>query len=178
MTLSKVNKQWEENGVLRTPSKTKKQPQRVIKTFDDFDRDTVRKIITKSYEENRIITLPDLRTEFLRVKEDSRQEAIRLKLLHPSLPDPPTEKFSCCQETFNKYVHLLGYKYGKIDTRKAIIQRPDIVKWRGSYIRRIRENDAAPVPKKLVYLGNVFNKINPVLKNLMNFFFSLTFNCR
>jgi len=157
-TMKRVHKQWLEKSCV-TGAKPVVQPKRKLLTFDNFDKSTVRNILTKSYEEGRVITFPELYNEFMRVKEETRNEEIRLKRLHPELPEVG-ETFTCCLKTFKKFVKLLGYKYGKIDTRASIIQRPDIVQWRGRYLRRLRENAASENPKKIIYSDETWIDVN------------------
>jgi len=157
-TLISIKKEWHEKSCV-TGSKPVVQPKRKILTFDSFDKMTVRNLLTKSYEEGKVITFPELYQQFMRVKEETRQEELRLKAMHPEFPEV-NGPFTCCLKTFKRFVKLLGYKYGKIDTRASIIQRPDIVQWRGRYLRRLRENSASEKPKKLIYLDETWIDVN------------------
>jgi len=151
LTMKNVRKEWTEKSCV-TGGKPKVQPKRKLLTFDSFDKSTVKNILTKSYEEGRVMTFIELYNELMRVKAETRQEEIRLKALHPEFPEVG-EPFTCCLKSFKRFVKLLGYTYAKIDTRAGIIQRPDIVEWRGRYLRHLRENAAKETPKKLIYLG-------------------------
>jgi hypothetical protein len=54
-------------------------------------------------------------------------------------------------ETFRKLLHRIGFMYGRINKRLAIVQRPDVVNRRGEYLKRLRENENSPNPKPLLY---------------------------
>jgi len=83
-TLHHVRKQWKEKQCV-SGGKKPVQPKRKLLTFDGFDKLTVHNLITKAYAEGRVITFLELFNEFMPVKEETRQEELRLKALHPEL---------------------------------------------------------------------------------------------
>jgi hypothetical protein len=150
-TLSAVSTRYVQTGSLQTP-KRKRFPNRKLITFDSFDNDMTRRIIKDSYAANKVLTFDEIYTKFMQTKADAREQQVEAKRINPARPEPDPV-FTCSKQTFRKYVKILGYKYGKIDGRAAVIQRPEIVQWRGHYLRKLRTNRNDPNPKKLVYLG-------------------------
>jgi len=59
------------------------------------------------------------------------------------------------KKTFHRLLKIMGYCFRKIDNRQAVLQREDLTKWRGRYLKRLRDNEKTAVPKKLVYIDEV-----------------------
>jgi len=71
---------------------------------------------------------------------------------------PEKEIFKCSIITFRRLLRLMGYRFKRIDNRAKVMQRPELTKWRGRYLKRLRKNDEETTPKKLVYLDEVSTK--------------------
>lgn len=68
-------------------------------------------------------------------------------------------------------MHKIGYKFGTVDLRVAILQREDIIRWRGRFLKRLRENERDPNKKKLytqVRTSSVYLYKNIVFVGLVN----------
>lgn len=71
--------------------------------------------------------------------------------------------FTCSEWTFRKILRKLGYKYGKINMRDAILIRPDIVTWRGKYLNALRKNKLSQNPMKIIYLDGAYDLIFQII---------------
>jgi hypothetical protein len=50
----------------------------------------------------------------------------------------------------------MGFKYGKINERDGIVQRPDIFLLRGRFLNELWKNAASDNPMPLVYLDETY----------------------
>jgi hypothetical protein len=60
------------------------------------------------------------------------------------------EKRLMSLETFGKLLHQVGFMYGRINKRLAIVQIPDVVNHRADFLKRLRENQNSANPKPLL----------------------------
>lgn len=67
------------------------------------------------------------------------------------------EGFTIGSKTFAKVLKDMGFHFGRIDNRVAILIRQDIVASRGRFLRILRENSARDTPYKITYLDEVSN---------------------
>jgi len=61
------------------------------------------------------------------------------------------QPFKCGLHSFRKILKKIGFVFGKIGIRDAILQRPDIVQRRGEYLKAMRENEKSNNPLPVVY---------------------------
>jgi len=54
----------------------------------------------------------------------------------------------------------MGYRYKTIDGRAAILQRKDLVRWLGIYLKKLKLNDESESPRKLVYIDETWVESN------------------
>ncbi|XP_065210548.1 uncharacterized protein LOC135838729 isoform X1 [Planococcus citri] len=103
---------------LSTPGKRRKRAESTS-LMDEFNFQVIRKTIQSFYFEDKP-RVPSLR-----------------KLL-PVLQE--NIKFPYKKETLRKILHKMGYQWKKCGARtKLLIEKPEIVQWRGKYIKQIRE---------------------------------------
>jgi hypothetical protein len=145
-TVSRVCQRADQPTIL-TPKK-KSHPKRVISAIDGFDRDFVVRTITDQFKLGIAPDAKRIYDAFMKMKRDTEASANR----NAPGPSPP---FQCSLKTFKRLLRLMGYRFKKIDDRAAIVQRPDLTKWRGIHLKKLRDNDALAVPKKLVYIDEV-----------------------
>lgn len=65
------------------------------------------------------------------------------------------EGFTIGAKTFAKVLKDMGFHFGRIDNRVAILLRQDIVASRGKFLKILRENNARDIPFKVTYLDEV-----------------------
>ncbi len=65
------------------------------------------------------------------------------------------EGFTISSLTFARVLKDMGFHYGRIDNRVAILLREDIIASRGRFLKILRENSARDVPYKVTYLDEV-----------------------
>jgi hypothetical protein len=141
-----------KQGDLLTPGKTRQRKCPVQIRIDAFDREKIRKFIVDSYKSNIVPQLLTIYNLFMRSKDDEWNNEQRRHLQNPLLVPPPGPKFTCSEKTFRKFLHIMGFKYGRVSGRDGIVQRPDIVNLRGRFLGELRKNEALDKPLPLVYL--------------------------
>jgi hypothetical protein len=78
-TMNNVKRRWEQSGTIQTPTKKKPAMGRVLKTFDSFHNDVVRRIIREGYKNNLVLTFHEIYHKFKKSKDDTRLLQIELK---------------------------------------------------------------------------------------------------
>jgi len=131
-------------GVLLTPGKTRKVCKKIM--IDSFDRETIRRLVSKSYANNTVPFTRNVRTEFLKYKTHEWEVQKRRHEQDPTRYSAPGEPFTCSERSFRKILRLLNFKFGRIDNRAVIPRRPDIVNLRSKFLHSLRKNAAQPTP--------------------------------
>lgn len=144
-TVYKVLENFRTNAMV-TPGKRRENPftkQRIA--LEPFNADMIKRIIKGFYSENKAPLAADIYQKFTaQIKENEDLERSIGKTVTP---------YTLSQKTFRKVLHKLGFKFGKIRDRDTLLQRPQIVQWRGKYLKAIRENRAkGPDGMKVIYL--------------------------
>jgi hypothetical protein len=114
--------------------------------IDQFDIDFIRNSITGEFKQNRAPLLNNLFSKFLELKNKDLNSSWKSNF--------------CSLNTFRRILHQLGYKFKKINLRAGIIQRPDIVEWRGYFIRELKRNRELPVPLEVYYIDETWAEAN------------------
>lgn len=73
------------------------------------------------------------------------------------------DPYTISAKTFAKVLKDMGFYYGKIDKRVALLMRQDILAWRGRYLKALRENQLRTSPFKVTFLDETW--IDPNLKS-------------
>lgn len=119
-SIAQLRSKWVETGVLRTPGKKRPAAQGTrIRTniYDDFTLSTIRRKVHQFYERGE---LPTVKSILKSVNEDE------------TLP-------SFKRETMRRILLDIGFRFEKRKHRDLLIDREDIIVWRRSYLRAIRE---------------------------------------
>ena len=88
----------------------------------DYDHDTIRKVVYKLYEDGKAPNSQMIFDQFVIEKKDE---------------DPDWQPMS--HRTFRTALKKLGFKYlNLISNRKIVMDRPDLVEWRGKYLTQIQ----------------------------------------
>jgi hypothetical protein len=155
-TITTVNQRWRNNAIM-TPNKNRKRICPAQTRVDSFDQDKIRTIISNYYKQGKPPLLDLIYKDFLICKAASNSVQEALYERHGNLVSPPDPEFSISKATFSIVLRKMGFKYGRIDTRAVVLQKPDIVSWRGRYLKRLRRNEAATGPEKVnvIYLDEV-----------------------
>jgi hypothetical protein len=154
MQISKAEERWRENSIV-TPQKHTTSSCRKQIQIDSFDRGWIRDQIIKGYTEGAAKTMRQVFKDFIKYKEDQYETLLEFHQQHQGSTSAP-EKFSCVYRTFRKVLNIMGFKYGVVNKRAGILQRDDIVTWRGKYLRMLRRNDAAEEPREVVYIDETW----------------------
>ncbi|XP_035707552.1 uncharacterized protein LOC118435498 isoform X2 [Folsomia candida] len=143
-TVSRVVVAHRNNVQIQTPGKKRPREMRTFKLLDQFKLDILKAMIQKHFQNNRVAFLEEIYNEFMaRMKDDD-------DVLERTSSEPIT-RFKCSLYTFKKLMHKIAYKFGTVDLRVAILQREDIIRWRGRFLKRLRENERDPNKKKIIY---------------------------
>lgn len=92
---------------------------RVRDALDSFDEDFLLRLVQSYYTKGTPALFSTIREDFLRYKRETVPE------------------FSCGVNTFRIILKKLGLVYGRIDKRAVLLQRPDIIAWRGRYLKAL-----------------------------------------
>lgn len=120
---------------LRTPGKKRRQnPKKMF--IDDFDRGVIRRTIQNFYTVRKEV--PTLKSLLNVLKEEIQ--------------------FPGKKEFLRKLLKEMGFRFKKCkNKRKILMERNDIVAWRGRYLRRMKRNhDAGDKQKTVVYLDETW----------------------
>ncbi|XP_035710536.1 uncharacterized protein LOC118436476 [Folsomia candida] len=143
-TVSRVVVAHPNNVQIQTPGKKRPREMRTFKLLDQFKLDILKGMIQKHFQNNRVAFLEEIYNEFMaRMKDDD-------DVLERTSSEPIT-RFKCSLYTFRKLMHKIGYKFGTVDLRVAILQREDIIRWRGRFLKRLRENERDPNKKNYIH---------------------------
>lgn len=132
------------SGTIATPGKYRNRKSQIMCQIDSFKADQIKRIIQKSYADNKPPLASDIHKTFMdQVKTEEELLRTTGKAVVP---------FTCHEKTFRKILHTLGFKYGRINTRDVLLMRPQIVTWRGKYLSEMRKNRNSPEPMEIVWL--------------------------
>jgi hypothetical protein len=168
-TITRINERWRKNAIM-TPGKNRKRICPAQAMIDSFDQDKIRTIISDYYKKGKPPLLEHIYNDFLLCKAASNSVQEALFERHGDLVSPPDPDFSISKATFSIVLRKMGFKYGRIDTRAIVLQKPDIVSWRGRYLKRLKKNEAATGPNKLnvIYLDEVcYEGFQQIIGNLL-----------
>jgi len=141
-TVKKVLQNWKSNAIV-TPGVKRSRKSPVMEQFDNFRVENVKRVIADFYRKNTPPFLSDIFKEL--VKQIREEENGR------RLQGETVTSFRCSLYTFRKLLHKIGFKFGKINNRDVILQRPDIVARRYDYLLAMRQNRRSDNPKPVVY---------------------------
>lgn len=107
-------------GVLETPGGRRQSRKRKECQLYEFNVFKIKDIIQGFYRGNKNLFFADIYTKFMEaVRHDEEQEIL--------FGAPDMIPFKCSPGIFRKVLRRFGYYYGRIETRDAILMRPDIV---------------------------------------------------
>ncbi|CAG7827108.1 unnamed protein product [Allacma fusca] len=135
------------DGVMVTPAKKRPRIKPIVDNVDEEKRRLIYNTIASFYKLNQIPKFNQILEQFVakvRLNEMLQAEALQLP--------QPTNLYHCSGNTFRQILKNLGYKYGKINTRDAVLFDPRIVSLRAKYLDIIRQNDALRTDSKLPVL--------------------------
>ena len=118
-----------EQPVFSSPKK--KQCRAPVRNIDNFDKNVVRKTVLQFYERKEIPTLPKVR------------EALQEKI-----------SFTGCKETLRKILKDIGFRFSKVDGRRFLMERTDVVAARLTFLREIRHLKKSS--RNIVYLDETW----------------------
>src|SRR5258705_642312 len=58
--------------------------------------------------------------------------------------------------SLKKVLRKLGFRYGRMDNRIVLLEKPDIAVRRIQFLRRLKENAALPEPRYVVYMDETW----------------------
>lgn len=122
-------KEVPENPVFLSPTKANRTLP--VTRFDDFDQATLRRTVLQFYERREIPTLHKIREE------------LKDKM-----------GFSGCIESLRKVLQRMGFQFAKIDGRKFLMERNDVVAARKRFLREIRQLKKST--RNVVYLDETW----------------------
>lgn len=131
-------------GNIKTPGKTRTLPLTKQGQIDKFNGDIIKRIIQGYYKRNEAPFVRDVHRDF----ESRMTETVRDE--DGSEREVPT--FKCSEKTFRKILRRLGFKFGKINLRDAVLMKPEIVNWRGKFLNALRKNKNSTNPMPVIYL--------------------------
>jgi len=148
-SLWRINRKEQQNAILTPKKRLRKAP--VFTTIDSFDRDFITREIQKEYIRG---VAPDAKTIY--------DKFMNYKKADTSASQPNPVSFRCSFSTFKRVLVNMGYKYQKIDDRAAVLQRYDLTRWRGRFIKTIKENEEKPTQsqKKVIYIDETWVDTN------------------
>lgn len=152
-TIAKISQKVKGGLPLLTPSRKQTRVSPVMCQIDSFKAEMIRRIIRDAYSNNIAPLANDIYQQFMeKVAENER--------LRTSQGETDVKQFSCSVKTFRKILHSLGFRFGRINTRDAVLMRPDIVTWRGKYLTEMRRNRKSANPMKIIWLDGKICVIN------------------
>ncbi|CAG7816413.1 unnamed protein product, partial [Allacma fusca] len=114
--IKRFQKTYEQN-LVDTPARRKNVRRPVRDEIDSKKQRIIYDVLVSYYKENRTPKLSDALEKFV--------ERVRIEQL--STPDAfniPPKLFHCGVNTFREILHSLGYKFGKINKRDAVLFDP------------------------------------------------------
>lgn len=130
---------------INTPGKKRKRVGSVMKQFDQFRCDHVRKIIVEYYKNNVAPTAQMIYDKMIEdVAEEERNRGAAGETITP---------FTCSMQTFRKVLVKLGFKFGTINKRAVILMRADVMAKRKQYLQILKDNKNSASPRCVIYTG-------------------------
>jgi len=141
-TVKKVLQNWKNNAI-STPGLKRSRKSPVMEQFDTFRVEHVKRVIAEYYARNIPPLLSTIFNDLVaQIREEENGRRLRGETFTP---------FHCSLYTFRKLLHKIGFKFGKINNRDVILQRPDIVARRYEYLSAMRHNRRLDNPKPVIY---------------------------
>jgi len=144
-----INKKQQQNALLTPKRRLRKSP--IFTSIDNFDRDFITREIQKEYIKG---VAPDAKVIYDRFMTFKRTDT------SGSQSNPSS--FKCSLKTFKRVLLNMGFRYQKIDDRAAILQRYDLTRWRGRFMKALMENEQKPTlsQKNVVYIDETWVDTN------------------
>ena len=115
-TVHRIIKEGKENNTPMFQSPKKRDPVLTVTNFDSFDKDLLRRTILNFYVRKEIPTIINVTEEFKKKNE-----------------------YTGCKESLRKVMHKIGFRYGRVDGRKFLLERDDIVTARTKFLRKMKQ---------------------------------------
>ena len=131
-TVAKICRQGKSGNQFSTPTKRYEACRTKI-NVDDFDRQAIRRVVHGFYERHEYPTVLSLLEEL-----KTRQ------LFHGG------------KNALHKLLLEMGFKYRTNDNKHYILERPDIVQQRHSYLRVMKANRESLHPRPVIYLDETW----------------------
>ena len=129
--ISKCGKETEhqsESPVFQVKRKRKTNP---VTNFDNFNKSVLRRTILNYYERKEIPTLDKV---ILEMKENIG--------------------YNGCKESLRKVIHNIGFRFAKVNGRKFLMERDDVLSLRTHFLRQM--NDVKKKKLPIIYLDETW----------------------
>lgn len=132
-TVRKVITEYERNGTITSPKKKKNRTgSTIFAKMDEFTKHAIRMTVHAFFQRKEI---PTLDTVLAAINSD------------PDLPD-------LSRTSLSRILHKLQFVYEKRNRKSMLIDREEIVRWRRSYLRKIKDYRRAN--RKIYYLDETW----------------------